>query len=293
MNMDMLSIGALSRITDVPVETLRTWERRYGFPMPQRRASGHRRYPASVAERVVLVRQALQAGHRAAAVVSAPPETLRRLVAGPGPGSGSDGDAAWLSSVMGLRADELEGHFRRAWDRYGAQRFAEVLAPRFLRALGDLWRKKRLRIVHEHFATEHLRDFLAQHWRRLGAAARGELVVCATLPGEPHTVGLHLAAVVLALHDRRIALLGGNTPPSEVARAVRDSDAGVVLIGSSLVPPPGFGEDLRRLVDDLQGAVPLLVGGPLPDAGLAELSGVTHIDSLSELGPWCEQRSRG
>ena len=40
-----LSIGTLSSATGVPVDTLRTWERRYGFPAPVTRTGGsHRRY---------------------------------------------------------------------------------------------------------------------------------------------------------------------------------------------------------------------------------------------------------
>jgi MerR family transcriptional regulator, light-induced transcriptional regulator len=43
---DGLSIGDLARQTGVPAATLRSWEDRYGFPRPQRRAGGHRRYEA-------------------------------------------------------------------------------------------------------------------------------------------------------------------------------------------------------------------------------------------------------
>ncbi len=37
-----VSIGGLSRATGVPIETLRTWELRYGFPKSVRKPSGHR-----------------------------------------------------------------------------------------------------------------------------------------------------------------------------------------------------------------------------------------------------------
>ena len=47
-----LSIGALSRATGIPVETLRTWENRYGFPVPERKPSGHRVYPLSSVPRL-------------------------------------------------------------------------------------------------------------------------------------------------------------------------------------------------------------------------------------------------
>jgi MerR family transcriptional regulator, light-induced transcriptional regulator len=41
---DGLSIGELAGRTDVPAATLRSWESRYGFPVPRRLAGGHRRY---------------------------------------------------------------------------------------------------------------------------------------------------------------------------------------------------------------------------------------------------------
>jgi MerR family transcriptional regulator, light-induced transcriptional regulator len=39
-----LSIGDVAAQTGVPVTTLRTWESRYGVPVPHREMSGHRRY---------------------------------------------------------------------------------------------------------------------------------------------------------------------------------------------------------------------------------------------------------
>ena len=53
----MLSISALSQATGVPVETLRTWERRYGFPIPQRTSAGHRVYPISALEPIKSIAQ--------------------------------------------------------------------------------------------------------------------------------------------------------------------------------------------------------------------------------------------
>jgi DICT domain-containing protein len=54
-----LSIGELVARTGVSEPTLRMWERRHGFPMPERTARGHRRYSAEQAqlvERVVAAR---------------------------------------------------------------------------------------------------------------------------------------------------------------------------------------------------------------------------------------------
>jgi DNA-binding transcriptional MerR regulator len=38
------SIGAVARMLDIPPATLRTWEERYGLPVPQRSPGGHRLY---------------------------------------------------------------------------------------------------------------------------------------------------------------------------------------------------------------------------------------------------------
>lgn len=39
-----LTIGDLAHRTGVPISTLRSWEKRYGFPEPRRQPGGHRRY---------------------------------------------------------------------------------------------------------------------------------------------------------------------------------------------------------------------------------------------------------
>jgi DNA-binding transcriptional MerR regulator len=72
-----LSIGALSRATGIPVETLRTWEHRYGFPAPERRPSGHRVYSRAIVPRLRRISEAIARGHRAGQVVSAS-DTARR-----------------------------------------------------------------------------------------------------------------------------------------------------------------------------------------------------------------------
>src|SRR4051794_16524089 len=50
-----LSIGDVVQATGLTEATLRAWERRYGFPQPQREPSGHRRYAAADVERILRV----------------------------------------------------------------------------------------------------------------------------------------------------------------------------------------------------------------------------------------------
>lgn len=50
-----LSIGDVVRATGLGEATLRAWERRYGFPQPEREPSGHRRYATEEVERILRV----------------------------------------------------------------------------------------------------------------------------------------------------------------------------------------------------------------------------------------------
>ena len=57
-----LTIGAVATRTSVSVPVLRAWEVRYGFPRPDRAASGHRRYSERDVESILRVVRERQAG---------------------------------------------------------------------------------------------------------------------------------------------------------------------------------------------------------------------------------------
>lgn len=63
-SVDSLSIGELARRTGLTTATLRMWESRHGFPEPDRRASGHRRYPEDTVGLVAEVQRRRDAGMR-------------------------------------------------------------------------------------------------------------------------------------------------------------------------------------------------------------------------------------
>jgi MerR HTH family regulatory protein len=66
----LLSITAVERDTGLSKDTLRIWERRYGFPKPERDAAGERAYPMAQVERLRALKRLLDAGHRPGKVVT-------------------------------------------------------------------------------------------------------------------------------------------------------------------------------------------------------------------------------
>jgi DNA-binding transcriptional MerR regulator len=71
------SIGTAARLTGIPVDTLRVWERRYGGMAPARTDTNRRRYTEADIRRLKLVRQLVEQGHAAGTVAHLPEEELR------------------------------------------------------------------------------------------------------------------------------------------------------------------------------------------------------------------------
>ena len=64
MNIPSFNIAAVERDTGLSKDVLRMWERRYGFPQPDRDSNGERCYPADQVERLRLIKRLMDAGHR-------------------------------------------------------------------------------------------------------------------------------------------------------------------------------------------------------------------------------------
>ncbi len=55
----LLWVAAVERETSLGKDTLRAWERRYGFPLPMRNVAGIRGYPRPRVDHLALIRRAL------------------------------------------------------------------------------------------------------------------------------------------------------------------------------------------------------------------------------------------
>lgn len=75
----MMSISAVERDTGLSKDTLRVWEKRYGFPNPERDHQGERCYPLEQVERLRLIKRLLDVGHRPGRVVALSNDDLQTL----------------------------------------------------------------------------------------------------------------------------------------------------------------------------------------------------------------------
>lgn len=287
MSPPLLSIGAVSAATGIPVNTLRTWERRYGWPAPDRTTGHQRLYTPDVVDRLRLVARALAVGHRAAQVVHASSEELEELLGvrppEPEPATG-EGIDLWMGAVRNLEGETLQRGFRQSLASMGLVPFLEQCAGPFLVRVGHAWSIGEIQTFHEHFASEQLRDFLAAGWRPLVERARGPMVVCATLPGEAHALGLHMAASVLALEGCRMVFVGPDTPIRDLEQGVVQAGArGLFMSVSASARPEEARAGLTELRRRLPESVRMVVGGSGAPDGIPGVRVVTRLAEIPQI----------
>lgn len=298
----LLSIGALSAATGIPAETIRSWERRYGFPEAERKPSGHRVYPLATVPRLRRIAQALALGHRAAQVLSASESALEALMASgadpvpvssaglrTAPGTLSSEVSDLLPAVRRFEAGSIKAALHQDWARLGPLEFLERRAAPFLLALGDGWAKGSLDVRHEHFGSAILGDLLGELRRPIEDRAAGPFAALATLPGELHGLGLQMSALVFALAGWRPVILGVDTPVPQITSLWREVPLGAVALSCVLPKGRSTAGSLQALRRRLPPQIALLVGGAgAPSTLRAE--GITILPDLYQLDAWLKTR---
>jgi DNA-binding transcriptional MerR regulator len=215
----------VSEALGIPIPTIRSWERRYGFPSPPRTGGRHRRYtPAEIAQ-LRAVRDRITRGERANVAI----DSVREEGAVPPPeGSALDAFAAAAGAIDPIGVQRV---LTEAETSLGTERAIAELALPGMRAIGLGWRAGEVDIAAEHLATETVRGWLAS-LAPTGPPTAGPPILLACSPGEHHTLGLEAFGVLLARRGFSIRLLGANTPESSLVSAVRATRARAVVLAA-------------------------------------------------------------
>jgi DNA-binding transcriptional MerR regulator/methylmalonyl-CoA mutase cobalamin-binding subunit len=308
----------VSNRTGIGPHTLRVWERRYGFPKPERRDDGVRAYSEADITKLKLIAQALEAGFRAGEVVPLPSDDLVRLLdathgdvaARPVDGRATRREATRISADADRAAESesepvgrilealvnddivrVQSMLHAAARKLGPKKFVTDVAHRLALRVGELWERNQLDVRHEHLLsaclTRQLHAFDAS-----GAAdddsRRRPIVLLATLPGEHHLLPLDMVAVYLSASGAAPRMLGADTPPREIAASAQAMAADVVGVSiASSANPARVVDAVRELLDHLPRRVKLWLGGAesgpifhaLDDRGIANVDTWAALDA--------------
>lgn len=288
MNNLRFNIGAVERDTGLSKDVLRMWERRYGYPQPERDANGERLYPAGQVERLRLIKRLMDQGHRPGKLMSAPPEVLcelaRRRPATPAAAAQADiGELAEL--LVSIRGHDAAG-YRQAMlqrlARQGLQRFVQDTVAPLTRQVGEAWERGNIEIFEEHLFTELTKRLLRQAIAALPGSGRGPRIVLTSVPDEQHVLGLLMAEGLFTLEGAECIALGAQMPLLEIARAAEAHRADIVALSfSAAFQKRKITGVLRQLRLLLPPAVDLWVGG-VGVAGLAPVEGAQLLASFDD-----------
>ncbi len=285
------SIAAVERDTGLSKDVLRMWERRYGFPVPNRDVNGERSYPADQVERLRLIKRLMDQGHRPGKLIAAPAEELRDLAPRRSPPrvQESVADAGDLDEFLSLiRRHDVAGYqqaMQQRVARNGLQRFVQGTVAPLTRRVGEAWEDGSFEVFEEHLFTELTKRLLRQAIAALPGGNRGPRILMTSVPEEPHVLGLLMAEALFALEGAECIPLGTQMPLLEIGRAAIAHKADIVALSFSTAFPQ---RQIPRLLQQLRLVLPsemaLWVGGG-GIGRLEKMDGVLLLATLDALVP--------
>lgn len=288
-----VDIATAERHTGLSKDTLRVWERRYGFPSPARDAAGERLYPPEQIERLRLLKRLVDAGERPGRLVALSTaelqERLHRQPAAPLESAADVDD--YIEVLKSHDVDALRRRLSQDCERLGLARFVtDVVAPLNTR-VGDAWMRGHLHIFEEHLYTESMQVGLREAIARVPRGAGQPRVLLTTFPHEPHGLGLLMAEAILALEGARCVSLGTCTPLWDIVLACAAQRADIVALSfSGCMNPNEVVSALAELRGKLPAGVELWAGGAAPALHRRPVEGVRAIAAIGrirdELGAW-------
>lgn len=272
-------ISAVAKLTGIPLDTLRAWERRYRTVLPKRGARG-RLYSEEQINKLLLLRRAVEQGHSIGQVAALGDRQLRQLL------ERSSTIAARQSVAKANDANEILAPVLHALDRFdyaGTDReinrlaaaigspknFVYQVALPLMRTVGERWHEGKCSIAQEHMLTNLLTGVVVSLVRTYSPTNPPARVLLATPANERHAFPTLAAAMLAAAGGLAAIYLGTDLPAADVVLAARKSEADVVLLSLSSVPVSEVADDLRYIARKIPRDTALWLGGP-PELHLDE-----------------------
>ena len=235
-----LPINAVERETGVSKELLRMWERRYGFPIPERDAQGDRIYPMSQVAKLRLLRRLIDFGFRPGKIILLDTPELERLLKSQGKAtfdSSPELEVELLNTLKSGDLNQLRDYLSHQLTKMGLQSFVLDFLQYANFIVGDAWMRGLLEVHEEHLFTEQVQSLMRQAISNLRDATQAPRVLLATPPEETHTLGILMVEAILRLENVDAVCYGAQMPVRDVAQAAVRHKMHIVAISFSASYP--------------------------------------------------------
>ncbi len=254
------TVNEVEERTKVPASTLRQWERRYGFPKPDRSDAGYRLYSDSDVASIETMKFHIADGVPASKAA----ELVKRATLEP---SGARSLREMRGGLVGaFRAfDEAQANeiLSEAYAMHTVEGVLLELFQGVMEDIGALWHRGEVNAAVEHFASSYLQGRLRALLNISKNLRHMPTVIVACAPSERHELGALAAAVLLCRAGYCVCYLGADTPLPDLREAAEALRPVGVLVSATTAPA------LHRLLEGrgalqagtLQEAAPVLAFG--------------------------------
>jgi len=197
---------------------------------------------------------------------------------------------AWIKKIHDFDDDGLLQGFHDQWNRVGPLNFIVESAVPLIERIGTGWVEGEISISKEHFATECINSFLIRKWRQLNIEKNGWTVMMATLPGEVHSLGLLMSAVVASLSNAKVIYFGLDTPLEDLIATSNKFKPELLCLSISCNQKPLETEDcLFKLKDELNDKTKIISGGKgTPES----FPGISKVEDFQKFNDWLNEFER-
>jgi DNA-binding transcriptional MerR regulator len=284
----MLNISGTERETGLSKDVLRMWERRYGFPRPERDENGERQYTPAEVAKLRAIKRLMDVGMRPGKIIAQSLAELNALADArtaprqPALAPGLERDV--IALLQAHDAPALQHLLASTLLRQGAQNFVLDTVVALNRTIGDAWMRGELQVFQEHLYTEQLQVLLRTAINALPRQSGLPRMLLTTLPNEPHGLGLLMVEALLVPEGVHCISLGTQTPIEDVRHAVAAHKAHILALSFSGAFPLRQGTDgLAALRRQVPAQVTMWAGGEMTRRVRKTMPGVVLIPELASV----------
>ncbi len=227
-----LHIQSASRLTQLSVDTIRAWEKRYAAVVPMRGPSGQRRFSSSDIERLLLLKEAVDGGESISRIATLTTERLRALVQNDyGVG---DADDAVISRILrivyALDVPLLASELTFTGLSRSSVEFGDDIIASLMVEIGANAHSVAESATYELLLCSTISSIASLLFGKYVVDVRRPMILFVTLPGEKHVIPPLLAALTAAEAGYRTFFAGTEIAPYHVESLVRATEAEAVGI---------------------------------------------------------------
>ena len=283
----LLPINAVERETGVSKELLRMWERRYGFPAPQRDAQGDRIYPMEQITKLRLLRRLIDNGFRPGKIMAHEIPELERLMRAQskaGQEVPKDLEVELLQALRSRDHQQLRDYLSHQLIKMGLQSFILDFLQHANTIVGDAWVRGQLEVHEEHLFTEQVQGLVRQAIGNLREPTQAPRILLTTPPEETHTLGILMVEALLRLDNVDAVCYGAQMPVRDIAQAVTRHKMNIVAVSFSASYPAS---NAVNFLEELRFKLPLAVdiwgGGAALRLTRRSIEAVSFLHDLSAM----------